>query len=233
MSERPMEIGLRLARWSEMHALVALGGTALVLGGAPLWTLMLLASVSFAGLVWGCRDAWPRPGRFGSANALTTARLLGAIALPAVAALGPLAVAAWALTLFALDGVDGWLARRLGLASEFGEYFDKEADAFFMLALCVLLHTGERLGAWIVVPGLLRYGFVVFLMLAKPHALKERRSATGRWIYFGMISALIAAFTPFRNFYEPYALVMTLALTYSFAEALRDLYRRPQAARKA
>jgi phosphatidylglycerophosphate synthase len=142
--------------------------------------------------------------------------------------MNPLAVAGFAVTVFALDGVDGWLARRLGLASEFGEYLDKETDAFFMLVLCVLVYAGGRFGAWILVPGLLRYGFVVFLMLAKPPAVKERRSARGAWMSFGMISALLVAFTPFPTFYQPYALLMTLVLLYSFADSLLDLYRSPQ-----
>jgi phosphatidylglycerophosphate synthase len=219
---------VRLVRWSELHAMVMLAGTVLVLTVSPLWALMLLAGVSFAALVWACRTHWSPAGRFGAANALTAARLLGALALPAVAAISPLAVAGVAVMLFAIDGVDGWLARRLGLVSEFGEYFDKETDAFFMLVLCLLLHTGGRFEAWILVPGLLRYGFVVFLMLAKPAALKERQSARGRWMYFAMISALIVAFTPFPAFYQPYALLMTLVLLYSFAHALLDLYRSPR-----
>lgn len=228
MTKASTDIQVRLVRWSERHAIVMLAGTALILTGASLWALMLLAAVSFAALVWSCRTHWSLPGRFGAANALTAARLLGVLALPAVAAMSPLAVAGFAVTLFALDGVDGWLARRLGLASEFGEYLDKETDAFFMLVLCLLVYAGGRFGAWILVPGLLRYGFVVFLMLAKPPAVKERRSARGRWMYFGMISALVVAFTPFPAFYQPYALLMTLVLLYSFVDALLDLYRRPR-----
>ena len=224
---------MRLARWSEAHAIVVLAGTAIVMVGASVWTLMALALASFAALIWICRDGWPRPGRFGAANALTTARLLGLLALPAIGASHPVAAAAWALVLFALDGADGWLARRLDLASELGEYLDKEADAFFMLVLCVLLYTGGRLGVWIIVPGLLRYGFVLVLMVAKPPVLKERRSRKGRWISFGMISALIVAFTPFPTLYQPYALLMTAGLFYSFADALVEVYRSPRDRRSA
>jgi phosphatidylglycerophosphate synthase len=228
MTKVSTAVQVRLVRWSEHHAIVMLAGTALILTGAPLWALMLLAAVSFAALVWSCRTHWTLSGRFGAANALTALRLLGVLALPAFAAMNPLAVAGFAVTVFALDGVDGWLARRLGLASEFGEYLDKETDAFFMLVLCVLVYAGGRFGAWILVPGLLRYGFVVFLMLAKPPAVKERRSARGAWMSFGMISALLVAFTPFPTFYQPYALLMTLVLLYSFADSLLDLYRSPQ-----
>jgi phosphatidylglycerophosphate synthase len=189
-------------------------------------------ALSFGGFVWGCRDAWPRRGGFDAANALTTLRILGVLALPSIATVtSALLVGALALALLALDGVDGWLARRLGVASEFGEYLDKEADAFFMLMLCMLLYGEGRLGAWIVVPGLLRYGFVVLLMVARPREIKERRSARGRWIYFGMISALLAAFTPFPLLYRPCAAAMSFVLIYSFADSVFELYRpvRPNA----
>ena len=44
--------------------------------------------------------------------------------LPTAKALDPVLVAACALALFALDGLDGWLSRSQRLVSEFGEYFD-------------------------------------------------------------------------------------------------------------
>ena len=225
MTAHSGDLAPRLKRWAEAHALVTLGATALALLGSSLWPLIAAAALSFAALVWGCRDGWPRPGRFDPANTITAARLAGVLALPVVGGTSPWLVAICALTLFALDGVDGWLARKLRLGSEFGEYFDKEADALLMLILCLLLFDSGRLGAWIVVPGVLRYGFVVCLMWMRPRALKERRSRLGRWIYFGMISALIAAFTPYPEFYRPLVVLMTLALAYSFAIALMDLCR--------
>jgi phosphatidylglycerophosphate synthase len=214
-----------LVRWSEYHAIAMVAGTIAVLAGWPFWLLMLLTILSFASLVWGCRQSWRVHGTFGAANALTSARLLGTAALPTTVVLHPLAVAALALTLFALDGVDGWLARKLARASEFGEYLDKETDAFLMLVLCLLLYTSGRLGAWILLPGVLRYGFVLFVAFARPPAQKERRTASGRWIYVGMTSALIAAFTPFPSLYGPFAALMTLVLLYSFGRAARDVYR--------
>jgi len=226
MAPRPNAIQLELVRWSELHACIALAATAAILAGAPLSTLLVPAAVSFAGFIWLRRDAWPRRGRFDAANALTTSRILGVLALPCVAAVtAELVVGAVALVLLILDGVDGWLARRLGVVSEFGEYLDKEADAFFMLVLCMLLYDQGRLGAWIVVPGLLRYGFVVLLRVVRPREIKERRSTRGRWIYFGMISALLAAFTPFPLLYRPCAAAMSFALVYSFAGSVFELYR--------
>jgi phosphatidylglycerophosphate synthase len=41
--------------------------------------------------------------------------------------------------LLALDGLDGWLARRFGLASAYGARFDMEVDGFLILVLALLV----------------------------------------------------------------------------------------------
>jgi phosphatidylglycerophosphate synthase len=219
--------------WSELHAVFMLGGTAFALTLSRPGILVVLAAGSFSALIWSYRCRWSPEGHFGRANAVTAVRLLGILALPEIARLDYLAVAACGVALSALDAVDGWLARRLDLASEFGEYFDKETDALFTLMLCLLLYLGGRLEGWVLLPGLLRYGFVVFLMLAKPPAAKERQSAKSKWISIAMISALIAACSPFPVFYQPYAMLTTLMLLYSFADSIVDLYRPSREAPRA
>lgn len=220
----------RLVEWSRRHALVVLGATVLAVAFSSPWWLSALASLSFVALVREHEALASSTGSFGSANWVTALRLAGTLSLPALATIGPLAVAAGATVVFALDGVDGWIARRNGLASEFGEYFDKESDALLMLVLCLLLHDAGRFGAWILLPGLLRYGFVVFLMLARPPEPKERRSGFGRWIFFGAASALIASFTPFPALYEPFMGAMTVLLVASFLIAIVELHRPAAAA---
>ncbi len=59
-----------------------------------------------------------------------------------------------------LDGVDGWLARRHGIASRFGARFDMEIDALLILALSVLAWRHDKAGAWVIASGMLRYAFV-------------------------------------------------------------------------
>ncbi|HEY0879120.1 MAG TPA: methyltransferase domain-containing protein [Zeimonas sp.] len=230
----------RLVDWNRRHALVVLAAVVPALAFSSAWWVSAFAAASFAALIRDHDALRLPPASFGGANWVTTARLAGTLALPGFAAIGPLAVAACAVLLFALDGVDGWLARRAGLASEFGEYFDKETDALLMLVLCLLLHDAGRFGGWILLPGLLRYGFVVFLMIARPPEAKERRNALGRWIFFGTTCALIASFTPFRALYAPSMAAMTVLLVASFAAAVVDLYRpvrerpdRPAASRLA
>lgn len=68
------------------------------------------------------------------------------------------AVAAVALS---LDGVDGWLARREGYASNFGASFDMEVDS--VLALTLALHGvfTAGVGVYVILLGLPRYLFAV------------------------------------------------------------------------
>lgn len=65
------------------------------------------------------------------------------------------------LTLLLLDGVDGWLARRLGNSSAFGARFDMEVDSLLGLVLAVLAWQTDKVGAWVVMLGLFRPAFIV------------------------------------------------------------------------
>lgn len=58
----------------------------------------------------------------------------------------------------ALDGVDGWLARRTGGVTALGARFDLEVDAFLLLVLSA--YVAQDLGGWVLAIGLLRYAFV-------------------------------------------------------------------------
>jgi phosphatidylglycerophosphate synthase len=57
-----------------------------------------------------------------------------------------------------LDGVDGWVARRTGTASEFGARFDMEVDAFLLLILSA--YVARTAGLWVLAIGVMRYAFV-------------------------------------------------------------------------
>lgn len=66
-----------------------------------------------------------------------------------------------ASTALLLDGVDGWLARRFGEESHFGARFDMETDAALIMILAGLAWHFDRVGAWILLAGLMRYAFVL------------------------------------------------------------------------
>jgi phosphatidylglycerophosphate synthase len=75
-------------------------------------------------------------------------------------ALGYSWIVALALVAMVLDGVDGKVARSTGSSSTFGARFDMELDAALLLSLSVLLWEGDKLGAWVILIGALRYLFV-------------------------------------------------------------------------
>ncbi|HEV2781205.1 MAG TPA: CDP-alcohol phosphatidyltransferase family protein [Actinophytocola sp.] len=111
------------------------------------------------GLATGLR----RAGRIslGPADKVTLARsaLVGCVtALVADRIQEPVPLVGLTLAALALDGVDGWVARRTGTSSPLGARFDMEVDAFLLLVLsgCVAL----QLGPWVLAIGLMRYAFI-------------------------------------------------------------------------
>jgi len=59
-----------------------------------------------------------------------------------------------------LDGLDGYLARRSGLSSDYGARFDMETDAFLALIITLFIWQTGSTGIWILALGLMRYAFL-------------------------------------------------------------------------
>jgi phosphatidylglycerophosphate synthase len=146
----------------------------------------------------------PRP--FGVANWVTSLRAAVAIALLGLAAavsagLALGADARWAVigvaaAMLMLDGVDGFIARRLDQASAFGARFDMETDAVLGLGLALLVWAVGQAGAWVLLLGLARYIFILggwlWPALMAPLPPSKRRQA----ICVAQISVLIVALAP-------------------------------------
>lgn len=119
-------------------------------------------------LLWRQLPAHYPHARFGSCNGVTLFRAgLGASLLTPLlsgdagqAAWGGWAVALVALFALLLDGVDGWLARRQGLASGFGARFDMEIDAALPLMLALHAFADGMGGVVVLTLGVMRYVFV-------------------------------------------------------------------------
>ncbi|MFV3076575.1 CDP-alcohol phosphatidyltransferase family protein [Niveispirillum fermenti] len=107
-------------------------------------------------------------GAWGHANRVTLLRA-GLLALlagmlpftPAIAADALWLPALIAVAALGLDGVDGWLARRQGLASAYGARFDMEVDTLAILVLALLLWRTGEVGAWVLALALPRPLFVL------------------------------------------------------------------------
>lgn len=167
--------------------------------------------------------------RFGLPNAVTLSRLGIASLFAGLAQEAALIDRPpdWVLWLFVglavlalvLDGIDGALARRFNLASPFGARFDMEVDALFILLLSVLVFLLDKVGAWVLLIGALRYLFVVashaWPALSEPLPPSWRRKTVSvvQGIFLsGVLSPLIEP--PLSSWIALASLAM---LSYSFA----------------
>jgi phosphatidylglycerophosphate synthase len=211
--------------WSRGHAVVMLAGfVGAAVAGSP-WPLSLAALLSSAELFrrgWG---AFTPAGRFGWANRVTTVRFALALLLGTMGPATPRWMLAAALGVAAaLDVADGFIARRYGLSSAFGAAFDIETDALLTLIAEAQLWQRGRAGAWILIPGLLRYGYVLALAIVPATAGHVRSSRFGRRAFVSLLIGLVVAMVFDGGVPTVLVAIGTIAVTISFVRSFRWSY---------
>ena len=192
--------------------------------------------IAFSGVVllaMGFAQAFHPFSRLGPANVVTTLRmamvamvagLLGEPATPAVAT----SAAGVSALVTMLDGVDGWVARRTGMASLFGARFDMETDALLIMVLSLLAWQLGKAGAWILLAGIMRYAFVVAgwidARLEQPLFPSRRRQTVCVIQILGLSVVVLPAMT--RPVSVWLAAGLVIVLSYSFAVDTIWLWRR-------
>jgi phosphatidylglycerophosphate synthase len=233
----------RLASWSRAHAPAMLAASAWsVLVGRP-WPVGVAALLSFAVLLVRFRGAWAAERRIAAPNLVTALRL--AIMLAVGVFLHGASGVFWAGAVglvFALDGLDGWLARRGDATSAFGAHFDMETDALTALVVTFELWTRGQLGAWILTGGLLRYLYVVAVALVPPRAGEMPRSKFGRRAFVALVLRTLhgpgvptgagAAAAPSGAQPPRFLLPIVLLVVFPAVQAPHELVFRPPVASK-
>jgi len=107
-----------------------------------------------------------------------------------------------------LDGLDGWVARMQNQTTVFGQYFDMELDALFVLTSCVMLYVNDITYIWILLPGILRYFFVLFTWILGPKKVKEERTSYGATIAVVFFISLLISLA-FQNSFQSILLVLS------------------------
>lgn len=141
---------------------------------------------------------------FGPANTVTLLRAGLTSVLAALIGLPWQTQALWmtalAVLTLALDGVDGWLARRIGPQTAFGARFDLEVDALLVLVLSLLIWQAGLAGAWVLLAGLWRYAFIgaarVLPWLDRPLPPSDRRRRICVLQLIGLIACIAPVFAP-------------------------------------
>jgi phosphatidylglycerophosphate synthase len=133
-----------------------------------------------------------------------------------------------ALAALALDGIDGWVARRQGLASGFGARFDMEADSILAAVLALLVFAEGHAGPLVLGLGVARYLFfaamAVWPWLDRP--LPERLSRKS--ICVVQLALLVLLQLPLlpRGAADMLVSVVILALIWSFGRDILWLRAR-------
>jgi phosphatidylglycerophosphate synthase len=195
---------------------------------------VLLVYTAGAALVLLALPGSHRFARVGAANQVTMVRgalvallagLLGEQASPAAAAVAVVIGSSAML----LDGADGWLARRSGMASGFGARFDMETDAVFVAVLALLVWQFDKAGAWVLLSGLMRYLFAAVVAIVPRLQRPVPSTNRGKIIAVLQMIALILALAPVcsRPASAWIAAAGLLALVLSFSLDVAWLLRQP------
>ena len=204
--------------------LFAQAGVAAILTGAAFFVVAALVAA------WQLHRRHPH-ARLGFANAVTLLRLafVATLVIPLVSGTpAPVAIIAIATVSLSLDGVDGWLARRQGLSSDFGGSFDMEVDSLFALVLALLAAVVGGAPWLVILLGLPRYLFwvagAIWPWLYNP--LPSRYS--GKVVAVIRMITLIVLQSPWVP--APLAIVLVIgvlaALGWSFGRDIVWLWRR-------
>ena len=220
MTERtaPLSASLKYVALSMLGAALLFAFTQRVgLYGGTVF-LALIIFVKYHQSHWRAFGPWG-----GVANVLTAARAFLLLALVATNDTVPAyAFLVIGIAVLVLDGLDGYYARKYNTVSTFGDVFDKEVDALFVLTFGVLIVSRQLAGLWVLLPGLLRYGYVLGLSFLKrppsPTAGSFRRQFVGMWL----MGTLLAPFVLPPVIYVPGLLFATVTTTLSFGI---DFYR--------
>lgn len=223
---------LKIEQWSRFHAgIIIIAVIGFILGSSPL-PIALLGLSSFAAYWYLNRESWQAVGKWGGAANLVTAVRMLILVLIGIWGhhLGHWIVGGLALLVLVTDGLDGYLARKYDSQSLFGEYFDKETDAFFVMMMGSLAWYEGLIGAWVLSLGLLRYIYVLVLIFVKPPEQKETRSFRGQLIAVILMSSLIGCFWLPEWLYVSALVIVSGLVFYSFGMSfwgIISMHRRP------
>ncbi|MEY4878827.1 MAG: hypothetical protein RJB62_295 [Pseudomonadota bacterium] len=195
--------------------------------------IALIVFCAFMGvLLLGLSDHLPHTS-LGAANRVTILRAALIANLAALAAAPEsLRDHGWTVTALmgfalALDGVDGWVARKYTLTSRFGARLDQELDALYTLVLALMIFRSGHAGGWILLAGLWHYLFHA-LQIASPVfrntlPFSQRRRAVCAITLGGLILCLSPLCPPSVS--GPLAALVLLVLSASFLTDIVWLWR--------
>lgn len=116
-----------------------------------------------------------------------------------------------------LDFFDGKAARYFNESSFFGQYFDMEIDAFFVLLMCFYYYFSQDISWWILIPGLLRYIYRIYTFCIPRKSKSESKTNYGTIIAASFFVILLLGLITKDCFQTVILAIGSMSIVISFA----------------
>lgn len=128
------------------------------------------------------------------------------------------------LVVISLDGLDGFLARKLNQVTIFGGNLDMEVDAFYCLLFSLLISSKHTELSWITIGGLLRYLYKIITFVNSKSTFVEQKKKYARFIA-GFYFVSFPLFFFFANTIGIYLITIGTALIiFSFSISFYEFF---------
>jgi len=227
---------MSLKQWNIIHSIAISIGIAVFHLTGLLWPVLLLALFSLI-VLW--RTQWYTISNLkpagGYANLLTLLRYILILLIVAISPVWPLwSIGCLLIITVMLDGVDGYLARKLNHVTKFGALFDLETDALFIAVTGMMLYHRHIAGEWLLPAMYMRYFYVFVIILLQLNRIQEKRTRFGPAIAFIMCSSLILSFFYQTRVTSIFLMIASALILLSFVYSFFGvLSQRPQGSVKS
>ena len=216
----------KIIYWNDRHAVVMLIGAVATFLTKSLVPIFAIGLLSFTYYIYLHRDFLSTFKPFaGYANYVTGLRLLlFSTVLIVDFGLTPFALGVILAAGALLDVVDGYLAKKYNQASTFGQFFDMEVDALFVLAMCFFYYLFKDVPMWVIVPGLLRYAFSVSTKFFPRIGFKEKKRPYASFIAGVFFTILILSLVLSNAWQIALLGIGSLLIVFSFAISFYEYF---------
>lgn len=232
LDDKKSNINETVKRWSNVNAVLIVLAVLATTSVGNMQAYALLGALSFSYLLISHRQYLKRFTPFaGVANWITLIRLSMLVYLFSIFAVVsvPLFFSLMVVAVL-LDAVDGRFARRYNHVSPFGQYFDMEVDAYFVMGMGVYFFITTPYGYWLLIPGLMRYGYRLLVWLGpKPDFEENRKRYAATLAGINFVLLLVSIVLP-----EPWQLstlvISTVVVSASFSISIFEYFRHAKRA---
>lgn len=217
-----------IENWSIYNAFAISVALVLTLVSKQLSILLVVFSISTLVLIYmNKKHLFQSKVFFGVANTITLIRLLIIIASFLWVSYSNNYLLFYLLSgAVILDFFDGMAARHFKESSLFGQYFDMEVDAFFVLIMCCFYYLYENISWWILIPGALRYAFRLYTFCFPKPEVKEEKKIYATVIAASYFVVLLIGLITSGSLQFWVLMIGSLAIIVSFSIGIIQYHKR-------